>query len=516
MPTLSGSLKRRTQARQPVAVTQRRGSPTARSASPTPSHSLSACLRPVVTALCIGAADHLSKPATSPSSALERVSRDVRVFILQWLDGRHKLTAVSRLSRSFRALHALAVRHECIAALMQGTVEVHRAERAASGQLSSLDLHVRKPEQPGRSTLFTCPRSLRSLPHLSALGRLSIDMWLSDLSEAAVSLRCILRSALSLPSLTALHINALRHAYYDEPVPEADWTDDALPTPSSLRYLVLARLSLSAASVHRLCSLPLVMLMLHSCPLQAGDDAAPVNAALPSVCTLQHLEVMGLLRCELFSTVASHARQLQQLNFMLSAVDLGSGPAWDFSSLMTESGAPRLPHLTKLSLPRTFHGSTSRPRQPGLEQACTTASQQLVAAYCAQLTSLYVSVPSAASLSSWLRLLFGRCHRLDDLSIVADELAHDSTKQPQEPLFEPVEAGDALTLPRLYRLTLTGLPLTDGDLLSVLSRCPELELCMLRQLTLVTAAGREAALRCCPKFNEQCSSLWTASWHDVP
>ena len=231
-----------------------------------------------------------AKPAMSPLSALERVNRDVRVLILQCLDGRQKLTAVCQLSRSFRPLSALAFPYDSIAALLPGVVQVFHAGRAAAGQLSYLSLSVNRPEQPGRSTLFTCPRSLRSLPCLSTLELVNIIVDLPDNIEAAASLRCILRSVLWLPSLTALWIDAVRSAHRDEPVPELDWTDNALPSPVSLRHLTLSRVLLSAASVRRVCCLPLESLLMDWSTVQAGDDAAPVSAAQPSACTLKQLE----------------------------------------------------------------------------------------------------------------------------------------------------------------------------------------------------------------------------------
>ena len=145
------------------------------------------------------------QPAMHPPSALERVGRDVRVLILQWLGGRHKLTAVCRLSRSFHPLAALAFHYDSIAALLQGVATVHPDGRE-TGQLSCLRLHITQAEKPGRWTLFTCPRSLRSLPHMSALETLHITVQLRDIPEKTALLRCILRSVLSLQSLTTLAI----------------------------------------------------------------------------------------------------------------------------------------------------------------------------------------------------------------------------------------------------------------------------------------------------------------------
>ena len=240
----------------------------------------------------------------------------------------------------------------------------------------------------------------------------------------------------------------------------------------------------------------------------AGDEAAPDSAAQPSACTLQRIELCGTVGRELVSVIGAYAQQLRELNFIDCDVVLRSGPGWRYSPLMSETGAPRLQHLTKLSLPKTWSYESCRElRLPGLEQACTTASQQLVAAYCAQLTWLDVPVRSAASLSSWCRLLFCRCVQLEQLRIVADLVDHDWTRQPQELLFEPAEAEDVLTLTGFKALTMERLPLTDSGLLPVLSRCPELEYCCLRQMTHVTQAGKEAALRCCPMVSGKRWSL---------
>ena len=443
-------------------------------------------------------ADHSS--FASPPSALERVSSDVRVLMLQCLDGRHKLTVVCRLSRTFRELPALAFHYDSIAALLQGAAEVHRADTTATGRLSWLSLWVTQAEKPGRSTLFTCPRSLRSLPHLSALETLHITVQLRDIPGATASLGCILRSVLSLQSLTTLAIVAYSAEYQGPlPVSELDWTDDALPSAVSLRHLTLEQLLLPSAFFRRVCCLPLESLEMSDCIVRASDDAAPVIAAQPSVCTLEKFDLNGSLGHEVVRTIASHAQQLRELCFRHCCADLSSSPPWDFSPLMTESGAARLPHLTKLSLPTPWN-VRSNWWQPELKQACSTASQQLVAAYCVQLKSLHVPVLSEASVSSWFRLLFGRCDRLDDLYFEGSSSLSWWTDHPMELQLLPAEAGEGLTLSRLRTLTLVDLPLTDSGLLSVLRRCPELEWCTLAGLLHVTPAGKKAALRCCPKL----------------
>ena len=437
------------------------------------------------------------QPAMHPLSALERVGRDVRVLILQWLGGRHKLTAVTRLSRSFHPLAALAFHYDCIGALLQGVATVHPDGRE-TGQLSYLRLHITQAEKPGRSTLFTCPRSLRSLPHMSALETLHITVQLRDIPEKTALLRCILRSVLSLQSLTTLAIAAYpAECQGPLPVSELDWTDDALPSAVSLRHLILSGVSLSAASFRRVCCLPLDSLTTSCCILLAGDDSPPVNAAQPSAWTMKKLELCGSLRGELVSAIGAYAQQLRELCFRHCGV-LRSDPAWDFSPLMTKAGAPRLQHLTKLYLPAIWNDAASESRQPELKQACSTASQQLVAAYCAQLTWLHVNVLSEASVSSWLRFVFCRCDHLDDLCVMSWTL---EWRHPVELLFEPAEPGEVLTLPRLRTLKLANLPLTDGGLLSLLRRCPELEKCKLGNLGHVTQAGKEAALRCCPRVS---------------
>ena len=417
-----------------------------------------------------------SQPFKYPPSALERVGRDVRVLILQCLNGRHKLTAVTRLSRSFHPLAALAFRHESIDALLQGVAVVHRADKTATGELSFLWLSVRWPELPGRWTLFTCPRSLSSLPHLSALAWVDITVGLPDRTEARASLRCILRSVLSLPSLTSLDILGFRQPPGCYRVPELVWTDDELPSPVSLRHLTLQRLSLSAACFRRVCCLPLESLTVLYCTVQAGDDTALVSTAQPSACTLTKLVHFGSPSCGVVSAIGSYALQLRELCFRYCDDDLPSGPAWDFSSLMIESGGPRLPHLTKLSLPTiSLLVSTDDWQQ---EPACTAASQRLVAAYSAQLTSLRLTVVAVTSVSSWFRLLLRLCDRLDELTIEG-RMVWARPDHSLESQLQPAEAGEKLTLPRLRSLTLERLPLDDSDLQSVLSRCPELEKCSL-------------------------------------
>ena len=207
---------------------------------------------------------------------LERVIPNVRVLILQGLDARHKLAAVSRLSRAFRSLPALAFVHDSTADMLQPDCSGRDSiEAGSSRQLWALSLTVERAEQPGRSTLFTCPRSLSCIPQLATLETLHICLELPEVADRSASLRCVLRSVLSLPSLRRLTISGsstTREAAVDVNstwwmCPEADWTDRALPSSASLRYLTLSRVSLSRASVLRLCSLPLQSLKLTECAM---------------------------------------------------------------------------------------------------------------------------------------------------------------------------------------------------------------------------------------------------------
>ena len=225
-------------------------------------------------------------------SALEQVVPGVRVLILQGLDARHKLTAVSRLSRTFRSLPALAFAHDSTADMLRpdcGTVHDSR-EPGGRQRLWALSLTVERAEQPGRSTLFTCRRSLRSIAHLATLEALHICMELANAADRAASMRCVLRSVLSLPSLRRLTIYGMsttrewtrdvNWTHRGPLLPEADWTDRALPTSASLRYLTLSRVSLSRASVLRLCSLPLQSLKLTRCHGLSRDRNVYFSAEL--------------------------------------------------------------------------------------------------------------------------------------------------------------------------------------------------------------------------------------------
>ena len=106
---------------------------------------------------------------------------------------------------------------------------------------------------------------------------------------------------------------------------------------------------------------------------------------------------------------------------------------------------------------------------------------------------------SVSSVSSWFRVLFGRCDCLDDLSIAAS-MTVDRFSCPLELRLEPAAAGKVLTLPKLRMLALARLPLTDDGWLSVLSRCPELENYTLQDISYVTTSAEEAAWVYCPKL----------------
>ena len=222
---------------------------------------------------------------------------------------------------------------------------------------------------------------------------------------------------------------------------------------------------------------------------------------------LERLGCCGPLSRELLSIVASCAQLqwLRMLSFHWSTVDLWSGPALDLSSLMTATGEPRLPPLTQLRLPTNrVLGNAGDCCAPEREQAFAAASQQLVAAYSAQLTSLCVAVSSAPSLRSWLCLLLTRCRHLADLSIDVLDCGDLHAGPPLALQWEPEPAGDVL-LPGLKRLRLERLPLSEGGLLALLRCCPELEVCSLQDLPHVKQAG-ERALRCCPKL--QSAAEW--------
>jgi hypothetical protein len=83
------------------------------------------------------------------------------------------------------------------------------------------------------------------------------------------SLRCMLRSALSVLSLRSLDVGAMRG---QQQLPEMDWTDPALPSAVSFRLLIVSVLSRSAASLGRLCSWRLESLLLDDCRLVDGDE----------------------------------------------------------------------------------------------------------------------------------------------------------------------------------------------------------------------------------------------------
>ena len=300
-----------------------------------------------------------------------------------------------------------------------------------------------------------------------------------------------------------------------------DWNDSALPSIVALRHLTMSGPFLSPASVLRLFSLPLESLDLEFCLVLPGDDDALISAEQPvgggalkrlKLPNCEHgmralqLYVRWLQRSgspleqlssrcppspELLGFIVSHLRQLRELDLEWSIAGMYAAQTLDFSPLTT---APRLPHLTKLSLPA--------PRRPGLpweqHQAFTAESQRLVSAYSAQLTSLAVTLPSLSCLIPWLRVL-SACHLLSEL-VIKGSMEWNEPAVAGQLTAELQSAGDALSLPSIRKLQLHRLPVTDGGLLWLLGRCPELETYSLLLLPLVTEAGQEAASRSCAKL----------------
>jgi hypothetical protein len=207
-----------------------------------------------------------------------------------------------------------------------------------------------------------------------------------------------------------------------------------------------------------------------------------------------------------------HLQQLRELDFTWCTVDLCTGPSLDFSPLMAASCSQHgLLHLNKLRLPAWYilcgHGY---PRTPELEQAFDAACQQLVTSYSAQLTSLSLTVISVSSLTPWFRLLLAHCGRLESLSVVRRRLETHEQDPPMEVQLETPPGGPLLVLTRLRYLRFVSMTLNDASLLSVLSRCPELESHSF-DLRQVTKAGQEAAFRCCPKLSLS-AGQWEHDW----
>jgi hypothetical protein len=119
---------------------------------------------------------HSSGAATAPStrslcgtdtimrlSPIQRVSPDVLVLILQYSKPGRKLTVIAHLSRAFHPLPALAFLRDSLRSLLPNGCA---SARVWVGQLRSLTMFLEYParwKDPG-AKLFTCPRSLRSLP----------------------------------------------------------------------------------------------------------------------------------------------------------------------------------------------------------------------------------------------------------------------------------------------------------------------------------------------------------------
>ena len=486
-------MKQRRQARldqQPRRTAKRR--PTQRSASAARSHSHRVSAAYSSSASAFSPQVRSERPVISPLPVLQRVGPDVLILILQCLSARHKLAAISRLSRVFYPLPPLAFLHDSAVTALKGVPGVQVRKERTNAEQHRLALFVYRPEEPSRSLLlFSCPRSLRSLPCMSSLQQLLITVCDTDYEDWSPSLPCILRSVLSLPCLTELSIG-----FNSDKKTEVDWVDSALPSPVSLRRLELYRLLLSAASVRRICGLPVESLYLHDCRLLPGGDNAPFNATELSGSGLVELRWAWDFSHQMLSIFASHAQLLRSLNLDQCRVAEGSGQAWDLSCLMSASGAPRLPHLTELLLPDPSKIGDEWGR-PDLEDTWlfSTTSLQLVAAYSAQLTSLSVTVLIGSSIGDWLRIVCGRCCRLERLCILGCSLCGATLDE------QPLQAARAIRLlPSLRYLYIRGLPMTDGSLLALLSHCPELTSCRLRMLQDVTKAGTEAAFRSCPKL----------------
>ena len=454
---------------------------------------------------------------------MERVGTDVLILILQCLSPRHRLTAACRLSRAFHALRELAFPHGSAASCLPDVVDPGKPASGKNNELRSLTLNVREAEATGRSTLFTCPRSLRSLPGMAALVTVRIDVLLPDSADRKGALRCVLRSALSLPLLQTLSIDG-----YQLPAehPEADWTDSALPSPASLRHLSLRGLLLSAASVLRICSLPAQSLRLEYCRLLAATEqtvgGSSSTAALSSLsrpdcdgsvlrlqppfsrgqqsgAQLRELRCVGRLNHRLLRLVVSQAQQLRCLDVRDCELELHSEdfePALVLSGLVTAAGAPRLRRLTTLRLLSSgIHGNGRH--WPQRDRAFIASSLRLVAAYSAQLTTLSVDVSDEHSINPWFRALAARCRQLENFSMVMSSWYGPPVELQLEPApGEPVR----MLLPRLTQLHLLRVPLSAGSLLSLFRLCPELRRSYLLEMPRDSYISGEAAQSCCPKL----------------
>jgi hypothetical protein len=187
--------------------------------------------------LCPSAAVPTAYSGIVPLSLVERVIPDVRVVILQCLTACHKLAVITRLSRAFHPLPCQAFRHDSTAELMLPDIVTAETRRMPSrAQLQALSVTVQQAEEEG-ATLFTCPRSLLFIPHLSTLEELHICMGLPEQGVCTASLHCILRSVLTLPALQRLRIEGMSEQLWRDwqtwvssiPPPDLAWTNCSLP-----------------------------------------------------------------------------------------------------------------------------------------------------------------------------------------------------------------------------------------------------------------------------------------------
>jgi hypothetical protein len=99
-------------------------------------------------------------------------------------------------------------------------------------------------------------------------------------------------------------------------------------------------MSLSAASVGRLFSLPLQKLDLKTCRLLAGSDDSVNSGSQQCDNGLQELVWRARSNCELLPLIASHAQQLRKLDLGYSGVNLNR-PSLSVGSVVSYDGVRR-------------------------------------------------------------------------------------------------------------------------------------------------------------------------------
>ena len=451
-------------------------------------------------------ADLLSQVAAVHFSSLLRLPDSLSHRIVQFLPLLDKLHHVSRLSSSFPRLTADDFKYDDVALNAHSMQQLSDSARlkALLHRASSLTVHTLCPA-PGQriAALFNSSAAAGS-PAFPSLQRLRL--WFKQKprdDDGDDDVNTLFQSVAAIASLRSL---AIKHSH-DDPMQHSARLSSLSPT--QLRSLTLS-IALHVRDVAFLFSLPLTFLDLSGSHIHTAGEAAalPVGKAsfgLQSSCrTLRLPEVTLGLATALFEPLLVtwpqqvSTQQSEDTSAGLEHLAIACAVTDTMTNAILSMPSLRTLQLSGRAVPTLLSHATSAPTSNclrvqliadsrGVVESISGAQPHALSSHCTCVSML--GLPSV----NVVRRL-ERCINLVRLRIVEHEQI--AVHVARTFCFGGLTAG---SLSRVRSLTVTHVPLLDGDVVCLLAACPQLQTCKLH-LPALTAAVL-------PVLATQCSSV---------